>query len=113
MVTDDRYPLRVRLDRKGETLQRRAFPAYGAEMALPAQPWSDIGGSYTAGKRTGLAALDRVLDDGSDRKLEQHLSGAALRAAGEVLFEAVFGPEESGWAPCFKRLFGEERALPL
>jgi hypothetical protein len=113
MRKDARYTLSIQLKRRGETLQRTAFPAYGAEMRLPAQPFSEIGSAYRVHRRSGIAAIDRVLDDGSDTRLTQHLSGPALLDAGQVLFEAAFGPDEAGWAPCFKRLFGEERTVPL
>jgi hypothetical protein len=112
MFKDARTTLSVRIERKGELLQRAAFPAYGAEMRLPAQPFSEIGGAYKVDRHRGLAAIARVLDDGGDKKLQQHLSGDRLLLAGRVLFEAVFGPDEAGWAPCFKRLFGEAWTSP-
>jgi hypothetical protein len=105
--------LSIRLEKRGGELHRTAFlPLYGEEMRLPRQPFSEIGSAYRVSRQSGLAAIDHVLDDGGDHKLEQHLSGDRLLLAGQVLFETVFGSEEAGWAPCFKRLFGEERASP-
>jgi hypothetical protein len=109
---DARYTLSVSLKRSGDTLQRTAFPAYGAAMLLPGQALAEIGSAYHVHKDRGLAALDRVLDDGGDKRLRQHLHGAALLTAGQGLFEAAFGPDEAGWAPCFKRLFSDGSTSP-
>ena len=101
-------------ERKGETIERTAFPAYGEKMLFPTQLFSEIGGAhkYRVDGRSGVAAIYRVLDDGRGAKLSEHLTGERLLGAGRVLFEAVFGPDEAAWKPCLQRLFGDGSTAP-
>lgn len=92
MMTRERPQLTIRLERKRESLERVYYNRHG-EFGSNWDIWEEVGINYRLAHRSGLDALNKLLDDGSPGKLVQHFTGDRLLEAGQVMFEALLGDD--------------------
>src|SRR5262245_45945005 len=101
-----RFSLTIELARKGEHLLRWVHLPPEGRLFYSKQRFDDIGAGYQVGEARGLPALADVLARGQLDEIDRHLAGKLLHQAGEALFEALFGDDETHWRRILQKASG-------
>ena len=103
--------LRILLIREGDLLVRRFFFEVIRFTGESSSRWDLLGKDLKYDGKSGLDALNHILDVGTESQLDDFFTNKSARSIGEVLFDTLFGAQET-WVEGLRNFFEIDSHFP-